>query len=130
MAGNSVSLQGGSSATEVVFEASAGTWSDGPTGCDGSRAVAYGSESVTFNPPADGVYSIQAVYASAQGAVSVVTLQGGSCLQADINNDGIVDVNDLLLVLAQYGQVGDNIAADLDNSGLVAVDDLLLLLAG
>jgi hypothetical protein len=71
MTGNSVSLQGGSG--DVVFEATAGTFTSGQTGCGGSRAVVTGSASVTFSPPADGAYTITAAYASAEGAVSIVT---------------------------------------------------------
>ena len=45
----------------------------------------------------------------------------------DINNDGVVAVEDLLLVLAAWGDApGD--PADLDDDGMVNVDDLLILL--
>jgi YVTN family beta-propeller protein len=44
----------------------------------------------------------------------------------DINGDGAVDVDDLLLLLAAWGTSDPD--ADLDGSGTVDVDDLLLLL--
>ena len=69
MAGTSVSLQGGSG--EVIFEATAGTFSGDQTGCGDSRVVVSGTASVTFSPPADGAYTIRAAYASGYGAVSI-----------------------------------------------------------
>ena len=66
-----VSLQGGFG--DVVFEATAGTFAGGNTGCAGSRATTSAGQSVTFNPPDSGVYTIRAVYASSHGAVSVAT---------------------------------------------------------
>ncbi|MHC4947181.1 MAG: SUMF1/EgtB/PvdO family nonheme iron enzyme [Planctomycetota bacterium] len=45
----------------------------------------------------------------------------------DVNFDGVVDVSDLLLVLATWGQ--GRVPADADGSGAVAVGDLLLVLA-
>jgi hypothetical protein len=50
------------------------------------------------------------------------------CCAADIaNGDGMVDVSDLLALLAVWDT--DNDAADFDNSGLVDVSDLLYLLS-
>lgn len=47
----------------------------------------------------------------------------------DINDDGGVDVEDILLMLAAWGESpGD--PADLDGDGFVGVDDLLILLGG
>ncbi len=51
---------------------------------------------------------------------------------ADLNQDGSVSVEDLLLLLAAWGPCNDCQAcsADLDNDCIVGVSDLLLLLAG
>ncbi len=46
----------------------------------------------------------------------------------DFNGDGVVDMNDFLLFLANYGCVGDNCLGDLTGDGFVGVEDLLLLL--
>jgi hypothetical protein len=46
---------------------------------------------------------------------------------ADINNDGVVDVQDLLALLAAWGDPGG--AADINGDGVVDVQDLLILLA-
>jgi len=46
---------------------------------------------------------------------------------ADLNCDGVVDVSDLLSVLAAWGQ--SDVPEDINDSGVVDVEDLLLLLA-
>jgi hypothetical protein len=51
---------------------------------------------------------------------------------ADLNGDGVVDVADLLELLAQWGACADPpepCTADLDGNGQVDVADLLQLLA-
>jgi formylglycine-generating enzyme required for sulfatase activity len=50
-----------------------------------------------------------------------------SSCPADINFDGVIDVSDLLLMLAAWGASGG--AADLNGDGTVNVSDLLILLA-
>ena len=45
-------------------------------------------------------------------------------LEADANNDGVVSINDLVLVASNYGGTGQN-AADVNGDGVVNVDDLL-----
>lgn len=51
--------------------------------------------------------------------------------EGDIDLDGIVGVPDLLLLLAQWGDVCPPLClGDLDGDGLVGVPDLLMLLAG
>ena len=49
--------------------------------------------------------------------------------QADITVDGVVDVADLLEVLAQWGTCGKQCTADIDDNGVVDTDDLLAVLA-
>ena len=45
-------------------------------------------------------------------------------LEADANNDGVIDIQDLVLVASNYGKTGQN-AADANGDGVVNVDDLL-----
>ena len=52
----------------------------------------------------------------------------GDITTGDINEDGTVGVNDLLILLADWGKC-DDCAADLDGNGVVDVNDLLMLLA-
>jgi len=47
----------------------------------------------------------------------------------DLNGDGVVDVNDLLELLSQWGPCPSGCSGDLDGDGTVGVDDLLALLA-
>ena len=47
----------------------------------------------------------------------------------DINDDGNVDTQDLLVMLGSWGACGKNCPADLNGDGVVDVGDLLLLLA-
>ena len=58
----------------------------------------------------------------------VATGELDATLPGDINGDGTVDVEDLLLLLAAWGDCTD-CPEDLDGSGAVDVDDLLILLA-
>lgn len=47
----------------------------------------------------------------------------------DINNNGTVEVTDVLLLLGSFGCTSECGAADIDGDGLVSVSDILLLLA-
>lgn len=53
------------------------------------------------------------------------------CDEGDINCDGVVNVDDLLELLSQYGECPDptDCSGDLDGDGDVDVNDLLSLLA-
>ena len=44
-------------------------------------------------------------------------------LEADANNDGVVDVQDLVLVASNYGKTGTN-SADINGDGVVDINDL------
>ena len=47
---------------------------------------------------------------------------------ADVDGDGFVGTSDMLQLLGNFGQTGDNLLGDINNDGVVAVDDLLILL--
>ncbi len=65
----------------------------------------------------------------AQGdGVLTITCDPAPVCTGDLNNDGVVDVSDLLLLLSEWGAC-NGCAADLDDSGFVDVSDLLLLLS-
>jgi len=53
--------------------------------------------------------------------------EGVPCL-ADLNDDGVVSTNDLLIMIAWWGDPNPDI--DIDGSGVVDTDDILLLLSG
>jgi len=52
-----------------------------------------------------------------------VIVCGDTCL-GDINNDGVVNISDLLAIIGAWGS--DDPVADLDGNGVVAVGDLLI----
>src|SRR5207247_7392427 len=49
-----------------------------------------------------------------------------SLCPADVNGNGVVDIDDLLQVIAQWGQTGGS--ADVNHDGVVNIDDLLLVI--
>ena len=60
-------------------------------------------------------------------AVSV-TVTAPPVVSADVNDDGVVDVQDLVSVAQQYGQTSTT-TADVNGDGVVNIDDLLLVTA-
>ena len=49
-----------------------------------------------------------------------------TCLE-DLDNDAFIGVNDVLLLLSDFG-CANNCGSDLDDDGIVAVNDVLLML--
>ena len=47
-------------------------------------------------------------------------------LAEDVNNDGVVNIQDLVFVASNFGQIGKN-AADVDGNGVVNIQDLVLV---
>ena len=60
-------------------------------------------------------------------AVSV-TVTAPTVVSEDVNDDGVVDVQDLVYVTRQYGQTGAN-SADVNDNGVVNIDDVILVAA-
>ena len=54
------------------------------------------------------------------------TVTAPPVVSEDVNEDGVVDVQDLVSVAEQYGQTGTN-SADVNGDGVVNIDDLLLI---
>ncbi len=50
-------------------------------------------------------------------------------LAEDVNHDGTVDIQDLIHVATQYGQIGDENPADINGDGIVNIADILLVAA-
>jgi subtilisin family serine protease len=61
------------------------------------------------------------------GRLDIAAALGAPAMTGDLNHDGAVDVADLLILLADWGE--EDSPADLDGDGLVGTGDLLLLLA-
>ena len=49
-------------------------------------------------------------------------------LKGDVNGDGTVDIQDLVLVASNYGQTGENVA-DVNGDGVVHIYDIILIAA-
>jgi plastocyanin len=62
------------------------------------------------------------------GMVGTIDVMGTACPE-DVNGDGTVGVDDLLQLLAVYGNSCSGCAEDVNGDGVVGVDDLLQLLA-
>ena len=58
----------------------------------------------------------------------VGTIRLGEPCPADLSGDGGIGVDDLLQIIAQWGQAGGS--ADIDMNGTVDVDDLLAVISG
>lgn len=50
-------------------------------------------------------------------------------LAEDANGDGVVNLQDLIFVASQYGQVGDENTADVNGDGVINIADILLVAA-
>ncbi len=86
----------------------------------------WGVRSVSFSPDGETLAT-----GSAFGMVllwEVETERVMPQLTEDINGDGIVNIQDLVLVAAQFGQTGENIA-DVNEDGVVNIQDLVLVAA-
>ena len=59
--------------------------------------------------------------------VSAITPSEPEKIAADVNGDGVVDVNDLVIVAQQYGKTGTN-TADVNRDRVVDVYDIILVI--
>ena len=71
------------------------------------------------------------LYRTADGTSPIVrdlTLVFPNDCFTDLNSDGVVNINDLLIVLGDYGCISANCAGDTNNNGVVGIDDILTIL--
>jgi len=83
-------------------------------------------------PDGDYYWTVQAIASdgTASAFASEQTVSVGPIDAAgDVNNDGVVNVTDLLLLLGAWGPASNLPAADLTSDGVINVNDLLMLLA-
>lgn len=69
---------------------------------------------------------------SAADAFGFLIHPAGACVGpcgADVNGDLTINIDDLLLIITNWGAIGNN-PADLNGSGAVNIDDLLLVIIG
>jgi hypothetical protein len=72
------------------------------------------------------------------GSLSLYTLSEGAhqslnhivqhIVAGDINNDGTVNIDDLLAVIAMWEPCAGTCVADLDHNGTINIDDLLFVI--
>ena len=80
-------------------------------------------ESISFSPDGSTLAS-----GSRDGTVLLWEIGVPKQLKEDINGDGVVNIQDLVLVAAQFGQTGEN-KADVNEDGVVNIQDLVLVAA-
>ena len=64
----------------------------------------------------------------AEGFEAAVSFTATARTAEDVNGDGVVNIQDLVLVSASLGQVGEN-EADVNADGVVNIQDLVLVAA-
>lgn len=113
------------SGSVFVFQRTGGTWS---------------LDAQLVAEDADGIYNFghsvarfgdQAVVGAKSGAAYLVSNGGGaasSAVEGDANGDTIVDVDDLIFVLLNWGPCSATCQGDLNCDEMIAVDDLLLVI--
>lgn len=64
------------------------------------------------------------------GDLAIVPADSTPQLPGDVNNDGVVDISDMLLVMAAWGNcpAADACPADLNGDGVIDISDLMLVL--
>ena len=95
--------------------------------------VATNDIKATFKGHVDDIYSVSfspdgSILASGSRDGTVLLWEIGvpKQLKEDINGDGVVNIQDMVLVAAQFGQTGDN-KADVNEDGVVNIQDLVLV---
>ena len=73
----------------------------------------------------------ETLFADDQGNTSLPRVEGGEIteppkLKGDVNGDGVVNIQDLVLVASSFGETGQN-SADINADGVVNIADLVLV---
>ena len=88
-----------------------------------------GRAKTTFTLGANpGKHSVRATAASLNSSVPFIAIATtpAARLTTDVNGDGVVNIQDLVLVSSQLGQTGQNVA-DVNGDGTVNIQDLVLV---
>ncbi len=79
--------------------------------------------SVNFSPDGSTLAS-----GSTDGTVLLWKIEVPKQLKRDINDDGVVNIHDLVMIASQFGLTGEN-RADVNSDGVVNIQDLVLVAA-
>ncbi len=101
-----------------------------------SRSAVGNAEHLHISGLEPGTYELQVQSLDAGGSDNSTEValawwsdaEGDVSVPGDFNGDGVIDVSDLLMLLADWGPNPDS-PADLDGNGMVNVDDLLAFLS-
>ena len=88
----------------------------------------WGVRSVSFSPNGDTLATSSTFGTVILWEVSTSGVTPIPQLMADVNGDGVVNIQDLVMVSSQFGQIGENIA-DVNGDGVVNIQDLVLVAA-
>ncbi|WP_306643841.1 choice-of-anchor I family protein [Sanyastnella coralliicola] len=109
-------------------------------GYDNSRTLGEGEdeggdlgpEGIIYISPADSPngHGMVIMANEVSATLSIYTVDPSACFLADLDNDGVVDAADLLIMLANFGCQENCIVGDFNNDGVVAIADLLIFLSG
>ena len=102
--------------SETVCGISSSTWSSSWNGVQITH-LRFFDESSSSNIN-------EAIYNSSTGQYELTSAPTG--LKEDVNSDGIVNIQDLVLVASNLGKTGQN-AADVNGDGVVNIQDLVLV---
>ena len=93
-----------------------------------SRAYGSGSYSVSFSPDGKTLASGSRDGTSILWDMSpyITPITPPESLTGDVNQDGVVNIQDLVLVASNLGKTGQN-AADVNGDGIVNIQDLVLV---
>ena len=72
-------------------------------------------------------YQTNGAFGTDEQVVGIAFVPSPECL-GDANDDGVVDVQDLLAVILEWGPCSEGCTADFDDSGAVTVEDLLTVI--
>jgi len=49
-----------------------------------------------------------------------------SCLKGDVNGDGPVDIQDIVIIVETFGSLGEDLPTDLNDDGVVDITDIVI----
>lgn len=115
----SISVENGALTAPVGNENTVYTW----TNCETNEIVQQGNNNV-YTPTTAGDYKVLITQGACQGETECLNWQ---ILPYDLNGDQVMDINDLITLLENFGCVGVSCEYDLDGNGQVGVEDLMIL---